>query len=147
LEQEQARRKVRWLLEAGVAFFLDLTEEDNLEPYAPLLRREATFQRRSVKYQRMPIRNMATPTPEEMIAILDTIDTALAMGHTIYVHCQGGIGRTGTVVGCCLVRHGMGGEDALEEIARLRRGTPREGKSSPFRKAQRQVVLNWPVGR
>jgi len=68
-------------------------------------------------------------------------------GHTVYVHCQGGMGRTGTVVGCYLVRHGMGGEDALEEIACLRRGTPREGKPSPFRKAQRQVVLNWPVGR
>ena len=35
-----------------------------------------------------------------MVAILDSLDTAIADEHTIYLHCWGGIGRTGTVVGC-----------------------------------------------
>ena len=35
----------------------------------------------------------------------------------VYVHCWGGIGRTGTVVGCWLVRHGMTGDEALAEFA------------------------------
>ena len=39
--------------------------------------------------------------------ILDEIDGAILNGKTVYVHCLGGIGRTGTVVGCYLVRHGI----------------------------------------
>lgn len=56
-------------------------------------------------------------TSAMMIGILDALDTAIADGHTIYLHCWGGIGRTGTVVGCWLVRHGMTGDEALSTIA------------------------------
>ena len=88
---------------------------------------------------------MGTPTLGEMVGILDTIDAALNAGHTIYVHCYGGIGWTGTVVGCFMVRHGISGAEALNEIAHLRQGTPDGWKSSPETKAQREMVLNWLV--
>ena len=45
------------------------------------------------------------------------IDEAMSAGKAVYVHCWGGVGRTGTVVGCWLVRHGRTGEQALEQIA------------------------------
>jgi protein-tyrosine phosphatase len=91
----------------------------------------------------MPIKSFSTPSRAEMIRTLDTIDTALAGGQTVYVHCWAGIGRTGTVVGCYLVRHGLSGTQALEEIAQLRQGTPHGGWTSPETEAQRQMVLNW----
>ena len=59
-----------------------------------------------------------------LVQILDDLDQALADGHRVYLHCFGGIGRTGTVVGCYLVRHGMTGNEVLEQIAAWRRGTP-----------------------
>ena len=68
-------------------------------------------------------------------------------GRGVYVHCAGGIGRTGTVVGCYLVRHGMQGEAALEEIMRLRHAMPNGGDLSPRREPQRQMVRTWPIGR
>ena len=40
-----------------------------------------------------------------MLAVLDAIDIALCEGHGVYIHCWGGVGRTGTVVGCWLKRH------------------------------------------
>jgi protein-tyrosine phosphatase len=92
---EPARLKLRRLLRAGITFFLDLTEVGELHPYAPLLPKETRLAGRGVEYQRLPIRDFSTPTPEKMAAILDTIDTVLAAGHTIYVHCWGGIGRPG----------------------------------------------------
>ena len=52
-----------------------------------------------------------------MSDILDAIDEALARGRVVYVHCWGGIGRTGTVVACWLRRHGRTGEQALAELA------------------------------
>jgi protein-tyrosine phosphatase len=149
LDDRASRPKLRRLLEAGVTFFLDLTEagEYSLKPYVQLLREEAKTLGRSVKHQRMPIRDMDTPTPAHMTHILDTIDAALTAGQTVYVHCYGGIGRTGTVVGCYLARHGMSGEEALAEIARLRQGTPDEWVTSPETEVQRQMVRGWPVGR
>ena len=147
-DDEASRPKLRRLLEAGVTFFLDLTEvEEGLRPYALLLQEEAAFLDRSVVHRRTPIRDGGIPTPEEMARILNTTDSALAEGHTIYVHCWGGKGRTGTVIGCYLVRHGMGGEEALDEISRLRQGTHDERDPSPETEVQRQMVRNWPIGR
>ena len=141
----QARKRLRLLLDAGVTFALDLTEEGEYElrPYAHLLGREANVMARRVVHWRMSIPDRDTPTREQMARILDVIDGALREGQVIYVHCYGGIGRTGTVVGCYLVRHGMGGEEALAEIAYLRRGTANGWRLSPQTKAQREMVQGW----
>ena len=143
---EEARSKVRRLLRAGVTFLVDLTEEGELVPYEPILREEAAAMGMSVGYHRVPIRDLTAPTPEVMTHILNTIDAALEDGHVVYVHCWGGKGRTGTVVGCYLVRHGMTGEEALETIKRLRADMPLErdrNRPSPETPEQRALVLNW----
>jgi hypothetical protein len=147
-DDDQARAKLRRILDAGVTSFLDLTEEGeyNLKPYAPFLGEETLARGRQVLHRRMPIRDRGTPTVEGMRRILDTIDGALQGGHVVYVHCWGGIGRTGTVVGCYLVRHGMSGPEALDEIARRRRGTPDGYRRSPENDEQEQMILTWPPG-
>jgi protein-tyrosine phosphatase len=142
-----SREKLRRLLEAGVTFFLNLTEagEYGLRSYAPLLDQEAAALGREVEHKRMSIRDRGTPTAEAMTDILDSIDATLAAGGTVYVHCYAGIGRTGTVVGCYLARHGMSGEEALAEIARLRQGISDGWITSPETAAQREMVRNWPI--
>jgi hypothetical protein len=147
----QARAKLRRLLGAGVTLYLDLTEpsEYGLRPYAPLLQSEAAalgLESGAVEHRRMSIPDLGTPSPEHMSRILDAIDAALEAGHVVYVHCYGGIGRTGTVVGCYMVRRGLPGQAALDEIARLRHGTPDGWRRSPETAAQRQMVRDWPVG-
>jgi protein-tyrosine phosphatase len=146
---EISREKLRLLLNVGVSLFLDLTQagEYGLEPYTPTLEKEATVIGRMVVHQRMSIRDRGTPSPEQMTHILDTIDAALAEGKTVYVHCYAGIGRTGTVVGCYLVRHGMSGEEALAEIARLRRAISDGWITSPETAAQRGMVRGWSMGK
>jgi hypothetical protein len=104
--EEEAVRKLHRLLEAGVTCFVDLTEvgEHCLAPYASLLAQASGAA--PVQHLRMAIRDAATPSEAEMVAILDAIDAQLAAGEVVYVHCYGGIGRTGTVVGCHLARDG-----------------------------------------
>ncbi|GAB4580311.1 MAG: protein-tyrosine phosphatase family protein [Anaerolineales bacterium] len=92
----------------------------------------------NTQYLNFPIPDFSTPTPSHMTAILNALDVALAAGHTVYLHCHGGRGRTGTVVGCWLVRHGMTGEQALARIAELR-----GDHESPETEEQRAFVLNW----
>ncbi|MFQ5616083.1 MAG: tyrosine-protein phosphatase, partial [Anaerolineales bacterium] len=96
-----------------------------------------------IRNPQSPIPDYATPAPAQMRAILDTLDDALAAGHTVYLHCHGGKGRTGTVVGCWLVRHGMAGDEALAQIAAWRAGM---GGESPETEEQREMVRGWRVG-
>ena len=63
--------------------------------------------------------------------ILDLVDDALGRDEPVYVHCFGGIGRTGTVVGCWLVRHGRDDGDPMRRIATLRRDVPDAWQPSP----------------
>jgi hypothetical protein len=136
---EQAREQLRALLEAGITFFLDLTEEREVAPYWPDLMGEAAAQGREVTHRRLAIPDMATPGRDEMVIILDALDAALDAGHTVYVHCLGGIGRTGTVIGCFLARHGLDGPTALDEIVRLRGGRT----NSPQTDEQFRMVREW----
>ena len=79
-----------------------------------------------------------------MRLILNAIDTALDQGRPTYVHCWGGRGRTGTVVGCYLTRHSIeSDEDALATVERLRRGEETANKPSPETAEQRDMVRAW----
>ncbi len=142
----EARRKLERHLDAGITCFVDLTtEEDPLEPYDAILRDAARSRGVAVEYHRMRIRDMRTPTAPEMTAILDRIDAAHRSGHGIYVHCWGGIGRTGTVIGCHLARWGLGGGEALAALDELwqRVEKYRHFPRSPQTDAQCTFVREW----
>ena len=110
---------MRTLLQAGIDCFIDLTQRDEgLEPYAGIAAQEASRLGTEFVHERHAIVDMSVPrSPQQTAAILDAIDEALDGGKNVYVHCWGGISRTGTVVGCWLVRHGMTGDEALAEFA------------------------------
>lgn len=135
------------LLNAGVTHFLDLTRAGELMSYRDLLMKEAGRLGVEVDYRRIPIQDRRCPSKETMIDILDTIDEIIQKGGGIYVHCWGGIGRTGTIVGCYLVRHGMTGEDALDYIARSRKGISSSWLRSPETDEQCEMVLSWQAGQ
>lgn len=144
-DDAETRARLRAYLDAGVDFFVDLTRPGELRPYHDLLRAETGGNGTKAEYRRLPIADMGVPTPQTMVTILDTIDQAVAEGRTVYVHCWGGVGRTGTVVGCYLVRHGRTGQEALAEIARF---WPSMEKSawhprSPETGEQVRFVRNW----
>jgi predicted protein tyrosine phosphatase len=143
--ETKARAKLGVLLAAGVREFVDLTEagEYNLRPYWPTVQKLAAERGLAVNHTRLAIPDMGTPSQGHMKAILDTIDAAVAAGRGVYVHCFGGIGRTGTVVGCYLVRHGAEAEAALAEIAARRAGTPDGHRRSPETEEQRRLVRSW----
>jgi rhodanese/phosphatase family protein len=139
-EEAAATRKLARFRSVGIDCFVDLTEEGeySLRPYA------STFvDDEAILHHRLPIVDQGCATRDEMRTILDTIDTALAAGRTVYVHCYGGIGRTGTVIGCWLVRQGVPPSDALRAIAEWRTGTPDGRRRSPENAQQERFVLSW----
>jgi protein-tyrosine phosphatase len=129
---EHTRPRLEALRDAGVTVCVDLTETGEMPPYASLLPEGMT-------HRRLPIPDMDVPIRAHMIAVLDTLDEVIAQGGTAYIHCFAGRGRTGTVVGCYLARHGVAGQAALDAIVRLRGGR----RNSPETFAQTQLVALW----
>jgi len=144
----RARRKLEALLDAGIRAFFDLTEARELAPYDGMLRDLAAERGLSVGYDRTPIRDGGVPRPVDLHKLLTRLKANVDRGTPSYVHCWGGIGRTGTVVGCWLVEHGaMDGETALRRIATLRAGVPDEKRPSPETDQQSALVLGWATFR
>jgi protein-tyrosine phosphatase len=94
----------------------------------------------------MAVRDFSVPGETEMRAILDALDEALAEGHVVYLHCRGGLGRTGTVVGCYLVRHGADPDEALRRIRTALDEAGRAGHASPETAEQLALVRSWRRG-
>jgi hypothetical protein len=136
-------RKLDYLLEQKVNYFLDLTEPGSLTPYSEKLFEEAGWLGYRIEYHQFPIPDYGAPSRAKMTDLLDMLDAALEAGRVAYVHCWGGIGRTGTVVGCFLVRHGLTGEQALVRLVELRAGLTDACRRSPESDEQWQMVLEW----
>jgi rhodanese/phosphatase family protein len=144
-EAEETRRRMEALLEAGIDTFIDLTRPDELPSYVAILEEQARLRARQVSYQRHPILDRGLPSREGMTATLNAMDLALSKGSGVYVHCWGGVGRTGTTVGCFLVRHGRTGAQALEQIAEWWQAIPKNRvyPRSPETDEQMQFILEW----
>ena len=118
---------------AGIDTFVDLTEEGEygVPAYAGLVD--------GAEYVRFAIPDRGVPSTEQMTAILDYVDGSLSDGRTVYVHCLGGIGRTGMTVACHLIRGGSTPTEALASIAQWRGDDIR----SPETDEQRRFVESW----
>lgn len=130
--------KINSLILAGVSVFIDLTEEDEgLLPYSDLIG--------NASHERFPIPDLSIPKlPEITLALLDTIDHHIRQERVVYLHCWGGVGRTGTMVGCWLSRHGYRGKDALERLRTLwRKCAKSRYRRSPETRKQEKYILEW----
>lgn len=82
----------------GFRHFFDLTEEGELKPYSQYLPRD-TY------YHRFPIHDCDVPANTASVhrLIEEIIHLGQQGGHgygKVYIHCWGGVGRTGTIVAC-----------------------------------------------
>ena len=144
-DEALTRKRIDAFLEAGFGMFIDLTKTNETWPYLPLLQKEAKLYEVEAIHLRFPIGDFGLPTRPQMNSILDAIDQNLHAGHKIYLHCWGGIGRTGTTVGCYLVRQGKTGDEALDQLAAWWRGVPksRYHLHSPETLEQMEFIRNW----
>lgn len=145
----EAREKIAALVAAGVTAFIDLTAPaDGMVSYESILAEEAARLGVTATRVSLPVRDMDVPPVAELNRILDTIEDFNEEGRTVYVHCWGGVGRTGLVAGCFLVRNGLDGDAALRTVADLfGTMTPekvsRHAGKSPQTIAQCETVRDW----
>lgn len=141
VEAATARTKIDLLVDHGIRTFVDLTDDPHLEPYGAIIDEVATA-------RGLPVSRLACPIPDMGVIDAPGYDAIVAQirEHAreggVYVHCWGGIGRTGTVVGCLLADAGLSGEAALARITELRSNSRKAHIQAPQTPEQVQVICD-----
>jgi len=154
VEPDVTDRKLRALIATGIRTFVDLTDEGEINEdakvipaYRSILRQVSEEQSVQTTYANIPIEDRGVPSPWTLRCILDVIDRSISDENPVYVHCWAGRGRTGTVVGCYLKRHGIAEDgDVIEKLAQLRRDVPNGKETSPHTNEQIRMVTTWKRG-
>jgi ADP-ribosylglycohydrolase len=139
--ETKAKLKIPQMVHFGVRHFVDLTEEGELNPYAQLLPENCT-------YTRFPIRDVSVPKSmcevEKLIGKINELSRR-DDGY-VYIHCWGGVGRTGTIVGCYLAEQSE--DQTFEDVLRILRDKfaimPKSShRVTPETKEQEAFIKNY----
>lgn len=140
-DEELAIGKLKQFNYFGISHFIDLTEEGELVPYNSMVSSWA-------RYMRFPIRDISVPDNVESVKrLIDTIaqihkDNSKAK---IYVHCWGGVGRTGTIIGCYLGNFaGISYDRTMSILSSLFEDCPKSvRRCSPENDLQRSFIRKY----
>jgi atypical dual specificity phosphatase len=102
------------LAEQGISVVVNL----HRRPHDPSL-----LERHGLTEVHLPVRDFTAPSPEQLDQGVEAIGQALDAGKRVAVHCGAGLGRTGTLLACWLVRRGMEAEEAIGQVRAARPGS------------------------
>jgi protein tyrosine/serine phosphatase len=151
INDHEFQLKIQYLKELGITHIINLTEinEQNfkgipLRNYAGYAEMQFSMSGMELNCFCFPIKDLDIPTSTHMRTIIKAINEAIHEGGKVYVHCWGGIGRTGTVIGCFLIEHGiLLNQTAVPFIEFLKRNTEIKNRQSPETTDQVNYVLRW----
>ncbi|MGA9545860.1 MAG: dual specificity protein phosphatase family protein [Candidatus Sulfotelmatobacter sp.] len=121
----------------GVLSLLTPDEERDLD-----LRDEAgEVRKQGMGFTSFPIPDRQVPRSEAKLSeVLEGVTRALSSGRNVLVHCRQGIGRSGLVAGCLLVKNGMSPGAAVDSVSAAR------GVPVPETAEQRDWIDHYAVG-
>ena len=139
--KRSAKGNIPALLKFGITIFLDLTQSYEIPEYTSFL--PSDVQRIS-----FPIRNCDVPSSiESVIGLFRRLEQLLhEQSHAkLYIHCHGGVGRTGAIVACYYIyfEH-LSFDEALDKMRRQYTQSPRSKfMNAPETKRQIEFVRRF----
>ena len=102
-----------WVLKQGVKSIITMTEESLPGSWI-----------KDVKYLHVPTEDLSAPDMEKIDQTVEFIHKRIQSDEPVMVHCAAGIGRTGTILACYLVKYQkMSVSDAIEKVRKERPGS------------------------
>ena len=105
--------EIDWVLKQGVKSIITMTESALPESWV-----------KDVKYLHVPTEDLSAPDIAQIDEAVEYIHTRIQNNEPVMVHCAAGIGRTGTILACYLVKYQkLSAKDAIGKVRKERPGS------------------------
>ena len=105
--------EVQWAIDQGVKSIITVREEPLDESWI-----------KDVKYLHVHSNDMGVPEFTDLVSAVDFIHRRITNNEPVMVHCLAGMGRTGTILACYLVKHQkMSADEAIQKVREERSGS------------------------
>ena len=108
-----SKEEIDWLKEEGVKSIVTIREEPLDDDWID-----------DIEYLHIHSNDMGVPEFDDLIFSVDFIHQRLENNEPVMVHCLAGLGRTGTILACYLIKYEkMSADDAITKIRKERSGS------------------------
>ena len=105
--------EVQWVIEQGVKSIVTVREEPLDDDWV-----------KDVNYLHVHSNDMSVPEFDDLVFAVDFIHRRITNNEPVMVHCLAGMGRTGTLLACYLVKYQkMSADDAIQKVREERPGS------------------------
>ena len=108
-----SKEEIDWIKQEGVKSIVTIREEPLEDEWI-----------KDVNYLHVHSNDMGVPEFDDLVSSVDFIHERLVNNEPVMVHCLAGLGRTGTILACYLIKHEkMSSDDAITKIRKQRPGS------------------------